>query len=230
MYSDVGSLKSAPELAKKRAQAIYDFAKTGVPMTIITTFPGSVVGAQTAGPVKGKGLGGIDKPAPGMGLAAAKALLKQDLVSLYAHGNSPRDPMTLAKQEATAIFSYFSQAIVMTNDETSGPLPAPPPAGPVTGSIKGKGGVLSDSPGNGYDSAKSKLESELTRIYEQIQEVRSADQFAAEISEALHSFFIQGKVETTGTFVAPAVVAPPPAPPNGAYLPGVGASSSSTLT
>lgn len=222
LYSDVAAVKATPEFARKKAQAIYDFVITGIPMTIITTFPGPVAGAMTAGPVKGLGLGGFDKPAPGIGLAAAKPLLKQELITLYTHGNAPGTPQKFATGMATAVFNYFSQAMIQTMEDTHSPLPAPPPAGPVAGPITGKGGTLSNAQGAGYSSAKAKLESEFIRIWSKTDKEISVEEFATEMSEAIHAFCIEGKINTVGTFVAPAAVAPPPAPPVGAYLPGVG--------
>jgi hypothetical protein len=230
LYSDVGALKSVPEFAKKKAQAVHDFAITGMPMTLITTFPGSVSGAMTSGPVKGIGIGGIDKPTPGMGLDAAKALFEQELIGIRRHGNKAHAVPEIAQKEAAAFFNYFSQAIVMTKDETSSPLPAPPPVGPVAGSISAKGGIGKDSPGSGYDSARSKLEDALTSIWSQVKEAKSLEELTRQEVEAYHAFFIEGKIETKGTFIAPAVVAPPPAPPMGAYLPGAGTSVSGKLT
>lgn len=225
MYLDTKSEKSAAFFAKKRTEAIYAFVHTGIPMTIIATFPGPVVGAMTGGPVQGMGIGGLDKPAPGMGLEAAKSLLVQELIGIWTHGNAVHTPEEMAEKEATAIFNYYSQAIVMTQDKTDAPLPAPPPVGPVTGPIKGKGGVnAAPSPGSGYDSVKPTLQSELERIYAQVKAERSVAQFADEIATAIHAFCKEGKVDTQGTFLAPASVAPPPAPPMGAYMPGVGAS------
>lgn len=223
-YSDVGAEKPTDGFAKNIAQAINDFVLSAIPMTLIVTMPGSVAGAMTSGPVQGKGLGGLDKPVPGMGLDAAKALLEQSLVQIMTHGNASAPAAEKAKMKAKAIFDYFSQAIIMTEDKTSGPLPAPPPVGPVTGSIEGKGGVISSSPGGGYSSAKGKLESDLKAIWSQVSESKSvADQAAAE-AKAIHDFCKEGKIETKGTFIAVAAVAPPPAPPMGAYLPGIGAS------
>lgn len=224
MYNNIGSEVSVPVFAKKKAQAIYDFVLTGMPMTIITTFPGPVVGAMTAGPVSGTGLGGFDKPAPGMGLSAAKPILEQDLIAMWTHGNSAKSAAEQAQKEATAIFNYYSQAIIMTTELTAGPLPAPPPVGPVTGPIIGIGGVVSAAPGTGYSSAKPILEAELIRIWSQIRSEVSIASFAKDIATAIDAFCVQGKVDMIGTFSAPAVVALPPAPPNGSYMAGTGAS------
>lgn len=216
--------------AEKTAKAIVDFVKSGVPMTMITTLPGAVNGGVTSGPVTGKGIGGIDKPSPGMGLEAAKAILETELTAAMTHGGAATAAPAQASKVASAIFNYFSQAIVMTEDQSSGPLPAPPPAGPVTGPMTGQGGVVSSTPGKGYDSAKSKLESDLKDIYSDTSEGSDAASKAKKMAEAIHNFCKEGKVQTQGTFTAPAVVAPPPAPPNGSFLPGQGTSASSTLS
>jgi len=224
IYGDVGAYKNVSEFAKRKAQAIYDFAKTGIPMTILTNEPGSVSGAMTAGPVKATGLGGFDKPVPGMGLAAAKPLLMTEFIALWSHGNSVTTAKIFAKKHATAVFNYYSQAMILTKDESAGPLPAPPPAGPVTGPMTGIGGDLTDSPGMGFDAAKPILEAEIKRIWSQIGNAPPAavPKLAKELSEAIHNFCIQGKVNTTGVIIAPAAVAPPPAPPSGAYMVGTG--------
>jgi len=229
MYSDTADSKSASVFAKKTADAIFKFVKTGMPMTVITTFPGAVNAAMTAAEVMGKGLGGIDKPVPGMGLIAAKSILEKELASAFNHGGSQVTAQAQAQKVAIAIMNYFSQAIVMTNDKTDAPVAAPPPAGPVAGQITGKGGVLSDAPGKGYDSAKADLESDLEGIFEKIKDNSSAADKAKKIAAAIHKFCSEGKIETSGTFMAPAVVAPPPATPNGAYLVGQGSSVSSKI-
>lgn len=229
MYSDTSNSKNASVFAKKTADAICKFVKTGIPMTVITTFPGAVSAAMTASSVAGKGLGGIDKPVPGAGLMAAKSILEQELSLAFNQGDNQTVAKVQAQKVATAIMNYFSQAIVMTNDKTDAPVAAPPPAGPVTGQIKGNGGVLTDKPGKGYDSAKSDLENDLKAIFERVKDTSSASDKAKKIAEAIHKFCAEGKIETTGTFVAPAVVAPPPATPDGAYLIGQGASINSKI-
>jgi hypothetical protein len=229
MYSDTGEVKNASVFAQKTAAAICDFVKTGIPMTLITTFPGAVNAAMTAAAVTGKGIGGIDKPVPGMGLAAAKAILEQELTAAFTHGGAKTAVQAQAQKVASAILNYFSQAIVMTNDKTDAALAAPPPAGPVTGQITGEGGVLSDSPGKGYDSAKSTLESDLKEIFAKVDDKGSPSDKAKKMATAIHKFCSEGKVQTQGTFVAPAVVAVAPAPPNGAYLPGQGMSANASL-
>lgn len=230
IYNNIGlDGQTAADQARKKAAAIHKYVLTGKPMTIITTFPGPVVGAQTAGPVTGKGMGGLDKPVPGMGLSAAKSILEAQLTAMYYSYSTSADQK--ADEEASAIHAYFSQAIVMTNDKTDGPVPCPPVAGPAAGSIKGKGGVLSDAPGKGYDAAESELASALEAIMGSVgSQNESAADKAKKTAAAIHAFCIEGKVDTQGTFVAPAAVAPPPAPPMGAYFPGIGASTSGKIS
>jgi hypothetical protein len=224
MYSDVSAFKDVGTFAKRKSQAIADFVITGIPMTILTNFPGGVAGAMTTGPVLATGIGGFDKPVPGMGLASAKDILKADLIDLWSHGGANVSAAVYAEKMATAIFKYYSEAIIQTLDTSNSPLPAPPPAGPVTGPMIGIGGTLSPVPGTGYSSAKPLLEAELKRIWSQIanDNPRSISLFAKDLSDAIHNFCIEGKVDTIGVIIAPAAVAPPPAPPAGGYFPGTG--------
>ena len=221
---------SVSEFAQKKSKAIYDFVHTGVPTTIITTLPGGVVGGVTAGPVMGTGLGGFDKPVPGMGLPAAKSILKSDLERIWTHNNAIREVSIIAKEYAQALFDYYSQAIILTLDTSAGPLPAPPPAGPVAGATIGIGGVVASVYGAGYDAVKGAMEAEFARIWLQVKSPLSTSQLAGEMSEAIHAFCIAGKVDTIGTIVAPAAVATPPGPPIGSYFAGVGASVSGIIS
>lgn len=223
IYSKYATLRQTPEIAVEKAEAIYKYVKSGTPMTIITSFPGSVSGAMTGGPVKGIAIGGFDKPAPGMGLPAAKSILKSTFISIWTHGNAVKTIPQVAQEEADAIDAYYSQAIIMTKDESSGPLPCPPVAGPAAGAMKGKGGVISDSPGSGFDSAKPTLISEFIRIWNQIDKEYTVESFATQMSEAIHNFCIEAKIDTDGSIVAPAAV--DPVTTNGAYFPGVGMAS-----
>jgi len=231
LYTDGKDLHTVEEFARRKSQAIYDFVHTGIPTTVIATFPGPVIGAMTAGPVAGTGLGGFDKPAPGMGLSGAKEILKTTLIAIWSHGNAVRTYEEIARRTAQAIFEYYDQAVIMTIDVTAGPLPAPPTAGPVAGPIAGIGGVNSTSaPGSGYDSVKGALESEFIRIWKQIDyhAPRTVPQFAEEMSEAIHAFCKEGIVNTVGAFVAPALV--DPLTSSGAYFPGAGASITGAVT
>lgn len=229
-FSDIGAEKGADAFAKTVAGAINDFCLTGQPMVLVVTLPGSVSGAMTGGPVEGKGIGGFDKPVPGMGLDAAKPLLEAALVQIYTHGNAAGTAADKAKKKAKAIFDFYGSAIIFTEEKSDGPLAAPPPVGPVAGMLKGKGGVISSSPGGGYSSAKSKLESDLKEIWAKVSESQEVSAVASKMATAIHAFCKEGKVETQSTFIAIAAVAPPPAPPMGAYLPGVGASIMGTIS
>jgi hypothetical protein len=227
MYEDTSSQKSMAEFASKTANCMYDFAISGTPMTTIITLPGAVAVSMTAGPVMGTGVGGIDKASPGMGLLAAKALLEITLVQIYTHNNSSRSAAQMARQMADAVYNYFSQAMVLTNETSGSPLPAPPPVGPVSGSLTGMGGVLSVSGGKGYSLAKRDLEEALKAIYSDLSQ-KAVSQSANQMANALHAFFIEGKVQTTGTFTAVAAV--DPLTLTGAYSAGTGSSVSGSLS
>lgn len=222
LYRQGITLRSTPIWAKEKADAIHKYCLTGIPTVVITNFPGPVISGMTGGPVLGVGLGGFDKPLPGMGLPAAKVLLKADLIKIWTHKNSVRTIEVIAKEMAEAIHKYYNQAIIQTLETSMAPLPAPPPVGPVVGPMFGLGGTLSSVTGTGFNGAKPPLEAEFIRIWNQIdyKAPRSIEQFALEMSEAIHAFCICGKVATVGTILAPAVVAPPPLPPMGSY--GVG--------
>jgi hypothetical protein len=230
VFNDVDKEKSASDRADKWSAAIKDFVLTGMPMTIIVTMPGGVLPAgATGGPVMGKGIGGFDKPAPGMTLKGAKMILKTQLTKIFGPGKSADEK---ADQISTAIFSYFSQAMVQTMDMSSGPdMIAAPGPGPmlVQGMIKGKGGVNDDSPaspGKGYSSAKSDLKDALQKAFENVKDgEKSAGDQADKIATAIHNFCIEGKVDTMGMYIAPYATAVPPPPPAGAFMPGVGMST-----
>lgn len=192
MFSDVGALKSVETFAKRKAQAINDFALTGIPKTVISF----------STPFTGTGIGGLDKPAPGMGLPAAKPLLQAEFIQIWTHGNAASSPAIFAKKEAEAIYTYFSQAKVQTID--LGPLGSNPEDGGsfFSGSSTGIGGLLAPVPGMGYSAAKPILEQELIRIWTQVKGERSIAAFASEMAAAIHDFCSQGKVATTGTIIA----------------------------
>lgn len=220
IWSGEGTLRSVAEYAADISQAIYTFAHSGIPTTIIITLPGAVSGAMTAGNVMGTGLGGFDKPVPGLGLTAALPGLKSDLVEVWSHRNSIKTFPVVAQQTAEAIFKYYNSAIIKTKDETHGPVPAPPATGPAAGPIFGKGGTISDSFGTGFDIALPLLKNACIQIWSQIGKEISREEFANNLGDAIHAFCIQGKVTTVGAFVAPAVVSPDSL--SGAYLPGIG--------
>lgn len=214
--------------AQKLADAIYKYVKTGMPMTTIVTIPGVVAAATTQGNVTGSGIGGFDAPVPKGGLSQSS--LESSFVSLW---DSPKEGFTAqvqAKKIANAIHSYFSQAIIKTKDETSGPLPAPPPVGPVSGAISGNGGIDTDTPGKGYDSVKDDLINSLTDFWndQKSDNPKTTKERANKIAGAIHSFCKEGKVSTSGTITAPAVV--DPTSTSGSYLAGAGTSSSGSVS
>ena len=225
MYSDVAGLKSVDIFAKKKSQAIASFVVTGIPMTVLINLPGGVVGSMTSGPVLASGIGGFDKPVPGMGLSSAKSILETDLVALWTHGGANVSAAVYSDKFSLAVFKYFSEAIILTLDTSNSPLPAPPPAGPVTGPMIGLGGTLTNAPGIGYGAALPTLESALKASFGAVGSEIAIAKKAKDVTEAIHNFCIQGIVNTTGVIIAPAAVAPPPAPPNGAYFPGTGSAA-----
>ena len=157
IYSDVSQKKTWSAYANREADAIHAFIIQAIPQTKITTDAGGVSGYNTQGPVKGRGIGGLDKRSPSMGLPAAKRILEQDLKNAYTHGDVNNPASVQARKIATAIQKYMLSAIVRTKEITAGPMPAPASSGPVQGPIKGLGGVLSDKPGMGYKAAKPRL-------------------------------------------------------------------------
>lgn len=228
IFGDVGGPKDARLFAQRKAQAVKAFVLTAKPMTLIITMPGPVAGAMTGGPVEGKGLGGHDKPSPGMGLNSAHSILTQNLIEIYTHGNVATDYHVFASKIAGAVFSYFSEAMVMTKDKSKSPVPAPPTSGPAAGAIFGIGGVEKDIPGIGYDAAYPALEESFYQIFTTIQTAGTVPQYAARISDAIHAFCLEAIITTIGTFVAPAAV--DPISQSGAYFPGVGLSITSTIS
>jgi hypothetical protein len=222
MYVDIGEYKSVDTFAKRKAQAIYDFAKTGIPMTILTNAPGAVVGYVTQTPVQAVGLGGFDSSAPGMGLAEAKVIFQTDYVTMWTHGGANITARIYAKKHAEIIYKYYKEAKILTIDISVGLLPAPPPVGPVTGPMIGTGGDLTSIQGIGFDAAKPILEAELIRIWSQIsyENYHTVPQFALEMADAIHKFCIEGQVNTTGVIIAPAGVSPKSG--SGGYFVGTG--------
>lgn len=190
LYGDVKAFKSVAEFARRKASAVNDFVLTGEPKTLITF----------TNPATGTGIGGLDKPAPGMGLAAAQPIMMAKFIEIWTHGNAVKSPAEFAQKMSEAIFTYYSQAMVLTTDV--GPLTPPPgPPPPLTGSSTGIGGVLSSAPGSGYAAAKPTLEAEFKRIWSQVQSAGSVPKYAQELALAIHQFAIQGKVTTNGVIV-----------------------------
>jgi hypothetical protein len=152
------------------------------------------------------------------------ARLKQIFGDVAKPGASADDK---ADQISTAIFSYFSQAMIQTQEKTDAPDMIIAPGGGVLAMkmIKGKGGVKTNSQGKGYSSAKSDLESALKDAFSAVNdgEKSAADQ-AQKISDAIHNFCVEGKIDMMSMYIAPYVTAVPPPPPAGAFMPGVGMS------
>jgi len=229
IYNQSTKLRTTREWARDKVNAIHKYCKSGIPMVKITNIPGGVVSGLTIGPVTGFGLGGFDKPSPGIGLEAAKPLLKAALIAAWSHGGSVKPYSVVAKQTAEAIHNYYSQAIIQTIEKSPLTLPCPPTSGPAFGPMKGKGGVLTSNQGNGFTGRKLKpyppnpvtdeddlytkdakmiFTEELIRIWDQIdwKNPISVSQFATELSEAIHAFCIEAKIVTEGFISAPASV------------------------
>jgi hypothetical protein len=180
---DVAEGKPASIMAKREAEAIKKFLRSGVPKTLIT-FPGTVTG-----PSVGSGVGGIDTTAPGSGLAAGADEAKADVSASWDHKDEPSNSLEFAKKRAQSVYDYFSKAKVQTIDNTAGP------SGPVTGI----GGLFSSSPGPGLDSGVDKFVADLTSVYSKVQELRPIGPCATEYMAAMESFCKLIKVETVGT-------------------------------
>lgn len=228
IYADIKEPKTHPDYANRMCDAIHSFIIQAIPQTKISTFPGGVSSYQTVGPVQGKGLGGLDKRAPGMGLSAAKKFLEKDLLNAFSHGNSPHPASVQAQKIGKAIEKYMLSAIVQTKDITQGPRPAPASSGPVQGPIKGLGGVLTDKPGMGYNAAKPRFKQKITATYTKIEKEYSHAEKARDWTNAIHEFAIEGIVKTQGTFTAGASVSSESG--NGSYQPGNGQSITATLS
>ena len=228
IYGDIKKPKTHADYANRMCDSIHKFIIQALPMTKISTFPAGVSGYQTQGPVKGTSIGGLDKRAPGMGLASAKKILEQDLLNAFMHGNTPHPASVQAQKIGMAIEKYMLQAIVRTKEVTKAPMPAPASSGPVQGLIDGIGGVLSDKPGIGYKAAKPRLKEMITATYAKIEKEYSHAEKARDWSEAIHTFAIEGIIKTKGTFKAGATVSSESG--NGAYQPGTGQSITGTLS
>jgi hypothetical protein len=228
IYSDVGEPKTHAVFASRECDSIHSFFIKALPMTSVITNPGAVAGYKTKGIVKGKGLGGLDKRTSGIGLAAAKNILEMDLKNIYSHSDINNPASVQAPKIARAIERYLLAAVVKTNDKTSTTRPAPATSGPVTGVVKGVGGILTDKPGTGYKAAKSKFKQEMTEIYSKIEKEYSAAQKAKEIAQAIHNFAIEGIVKTESPFIAPAAVSSETG--KGNYFSGKGQSVKATLS
>lgn len=211
-----GKEQSVPAIAKKLSDKIYEYCISVEVMTQVNIIPGGVVLAITAGPVNGKGLGGLDKPAPGAGLI-------QDALVAGLEKAFKLDPGATYEKKAAdvaqAIHEYYKEMMVQTQDKTTSVLPAPPPVGPVTGTIIGKGGTTSPSPGSGLAGAKEALADAFTAIWTDVKDSKPMPTMAKRMGAAIHTFCKEGKIRTTGVFTVPAVVSPVTL--NGAYLTGV---------
>lgn len=212
----VNVLNTPPTAASEFANANMTFAMTGIPMTIDTGLlaPGQTVAGFTTvspGAVSGTGIGGIDVPAPGMGLAAAKAILVTQLTTAFA--NVLNTPPTAASSVANAILAFLSQAKVMTT--VTGTVPpgaaVPPPAGPVgPAAYTGAGiGGIEIPAGPGLSTGLAACISSLSLQFANVMNTPVG--VASGIADALELFFMTGMVNTVANGTAsggPAAVDP----------------------
>lgn len=218
--------------AQTMSSGMQTFAGTGIPMTIDSGLEAGgqpVAGAVTVAPgaVTANGIGGIDVPSPGTGLAAAKVALISSLTALFSN-TTPANTAPLAAQTmAQAVLAFLSQAMIMTN--VTGIVPpgqaVPPPAGPVGPGVftgTGTGGIDASSPGTGLAAALPSLIASLTTQFSDTTPGNTPVLAASNIADYLETFYLAAMITTTDTGSAvggPASVAPPPAPPVGATLP-----------
>jgi hypothetical protein len=198
MFSDVAPDGSARAKAEQMAQAFFKYAMSGKPMCMVMTQPG------LPGTISGTGIGGVDKPTPGTGLNVAK--LRSGILATYQISTDARGS---ADRLASAVHSYFTEAIIQTKDKNGGP-----PA------ITGIGGVGKSSPGMTYAAAKPILANALYQVFFDVSPGPSAADKVTLIADALHAFFKEGMVNTIGTFSAPD-------DGNGGFLAGFGYSQGS---
>ena len=201
VFGDVGGKHAAGEMAQRIGESLYTFVKTGTVYCKISTDGGAVALGVTAGPVTGTADGGVDTNAKGRGLSPAKKDLIKELTGVF----SPVSEGAPAKADkmAMAVFRFFTAAQILTEDKTSGPMAAPPPVGPVAGSIGGRGGVDQRTEGMGYDAAKPILIEGLTAIFNDVGGRKETDTMAKRISEEIWKFCKEGIVTTEGNFMAP---------------------------
>jgi hypothetical protein len=85
------------------------------------------------------GVGGVDKPVPGMGYAAAKSILADDFYAIFSDVGPGGDMMSKVTQLATAIHSFCQQGMVKTDGTFAAPPLVPPPMfGPGAGISQGE--------------------------------------------------------------------------------------------
>jgi hypothetical protein len=218
VFSDINDERPAITQAQRIAEAYCSYVLTGEPELIITTLPGAVTGAMTAGPVLGQAIGGIDTP---VGLGLQLPLLIQALTQVFAP-TAGATAESKAGEWADALHGYFSQARVMTKDTTGTPVPCPPTSGPALGPTSGIGGIEQPTPGPGFTVSLPSLIQDLNAVYSDVQSMQSAATMAQRVAQAFDSFSRKGLVTTRGFFEAPAEV--DPISESGVYDPGEGES------
>jgi hypothetical protein len=181
IFQQVGSLITVPIKAHQVAQATHTFLLSGIPMTVLTFSSPTIT--------TGTGLGGLDIPTPGIGLAAALPTLQTDLLAAWTHHNVPSTARIFAQKTATAVYNYYRQAIVQTIDT----------APPNMGVSAGTGGLLTPAPGSGLAAAQPAFESALVAQWTRIGVPGITTlQESIDFSQALHTFATQAMVVTAG--------------------------------
>lgn len=102
---------SSSDAAKHFTDAHMAFFSKARIMTIVT----APVGTPPA-PYVGTGKGGIDKPSPGKGLAAALPEYISALTAIYSNNSKSTTTSDYAKKMADASYSFLSQALIETKD------------------------------------------------------------------------------------------------------------------
>lgn len=199
---------TAPSVASDFANANLAFAETGVPTVAVTgtLAAGQVVAVfvtTTPGAVAGAGVGGIDTPTPGIGLAAAKSILVTSLTAVFA--NNLNTVVQAADGVADAIYTYLSQAKILTSSTGTCAPGALVPAlvGPVGSSAwsgAGTGGIESSSPGPGLAVALAGLVTDMTLGWADL--LNTPLQIAQDIADALETFFESALVTTVDSGTA----------------------------
>jgi hypothetical protein len=129
LISTFKAMGDAASSAKGFATAIHSYFSVAMVMTVDSN---GTVPTIT-------GMGGIGKPVPGMGYAAAKSLLAKDLEEIYSDVAPGGTVEGKAQKIATAIDKFCQQGIVKTKGNFAAPPILPPPTfGPGAGVSKGE--------------------------------------------------------------------------------------------
>lgn len=233
VFKDVADGNTGDAKAADLVSAIHDFATTGTPMTLNSgsaplkgLAPGQTILlglTTTPGVVTADGEGGIDSSSAGSGLSSAKADLVSALKATFE--NMENTPTDAADQMSSAIETFFKAAKIQTLvtgvSIVPGVVPIPPPAGPVGAesyTASGIGGIDKPTPGITLAVSKPLFELDLKGIFTEGAMPADYQEAADKWADYIEKYFKEAMVQTTDSGTAgggPAVVAPPPAPPNG---------------